>query len=436
MFLDSDALPLESSTLHEDPGPRLVQSANWHAYLTLSLKSGPTRLACGAKTHHLRDMHKASARTEIQLVLKGPVVVENTPVSFKVSWVNALGVFVYKREEVEFRWSGASWCAFALEDSIDEPLIEQTSVVGVCIRVRIGWPTDFSYNDGHGAKPVLDKGGDEGVIVGLKDVRVGRQAIEERSRWCIKERVVEREVRVGVEAKERTSAFRGTVALICGVKPALCLESLMISFKELHLVESIVFHELNHDVRGKRTVTNENPTRKHRSLIFFLSLILGDVEVPQFINISVLVGGNHPEPVPHIMLLQKLLSEVTVILFFSRETETESPRAPALPATLIRSWRNFSREAMSMILSSTGFEQSMVKLAPFFFPFAAAEAAAPLLIFDFSAEPKRKPKPRSEMEHREAEIERGEKKNNVHTIGKRKLIPPEKRREERKLGLC
>lgn len=77
--------------------------------------------------------------------------------------------------------------------------------------------------------------------------------------------------------------------------------------------------------------------------------------------------------------MEKLLSEVTEILFFSRVTVTDSPRAPALPPTLIRSWRNFSREAMSMILSSTGFAQSMTNVAPFFLPLGPA--AAPRLIF-------------------------------------------------------
>uniref|UniRef100_A0A7C8YS70 Uncharacterized protein n=1 Tax=Opuntia streptacantha TaxID=393608 RepID=A0A7C8YS70_OPUST len=79
-------------------------------------------------------------------------------------------------------------------------------------------------------------------------------------------------------------------------------------------------------------------------------------------------------------LLEKLESEVTMILFLSRVMVTESPRLPALPPTLILSWRNFSREAISMILSSTGFEQSIVKVAPFFLPFGPP-AAAPLLIF-------------------------------------------------------
>ena len=46
-------------------------------------------------------------------------------------------------------------------------------------------------------------------------------------------------------------------------------------------------------------------------------------------------------------------SEVTVTLVLSAETETTSPRAPALPPTLMRSARKVSKEEMSMILSST-----------------------------------------------------------------------------------
>ncbi|WVZ67055.1 hypothetical protein U9M48_016194 [Paspalum notatum var. saurae] len=71
-------------------------------------------------------------------------------------------------------------------------------------------------------------------------------------------------------------------------------------------------------------------------------------------------------------------SEVTVTLVLSRETVTESPRLPALPpATLMRSCRNFSSEAISMILSSTGLVQSIVKaIDPFFLPPAAPPFAA------------------------------------------------------------
>merc|ERR1719313_2762291 len=54
---------------------------------------------------------------------------------------------------------------------------------------------------------------------------------------------------------------------------------------------------------------------------------------------------------------------------------TESPNTPALPFTLTRSLRNFSKEPISMILSSTGLAQSRTKVFVFFFclfaPFGA-----------------------------------------------------------------
>ena len=46
-------------------------------------------------------------------------------------------------------------------------------------------------------------------------------------------------------------------------------------------------------------------------------------------------------------------SEVTVTLVLSLDTDTTSPRAPALPATLMRSARKVWKDAISMILSST-----------------------------------------------------------------------------------
>ena len=65
--------------------------------------------------------------------------------------------------------------------------------------------------------------------------------------------------------------------------------------------------------------------------------------------------------------LEKLESAVTVIFPLSFVMETESPRAPGLPPTFIRSWRNFSSVAISMISSSTGLEQSITNATPFFF---------------------------------------------------------------------
>jgi len=44
--------------------------------------------------------------------------------------------------------------------------------------------------------------------------------------------------------------------------------------------------------------------------ILFLTLIVSNVEVPQLIDIPVLVGCDNPEPIPHIVLLQVLLRQV------------------------------------------------------------------------------------------------------------------------------
>lgn len=48
-------------------------------------------------------------------------------------------------------------------------------------------------------------------------------------------------------------------------------------------------------------------------LIFFLSFILGNVEVPQFINTSIFVRRNHSKPVPYIVFLQVLFGQVLEI---------------------------------------------------------------------------------------------------------------------------
>jgi len=44
--------------------------------------------------------------------------------------------------------------------------------------------------------------------------------------------------------------------------------------------------------------------------ILLLGILVCDVEVPQLVHIPVLVGCNHSEPVPHIVLLQVLLGQV------------------------------------------------------------------------------------------------------------------------------
>lgn len=52
--------------------------------------------------------------------------------------------------------------------------------------------------------------------------------------------------------------------------------------------------------------------------------------------------------------------------------ETCISAAPVLPSTLTLSSRNFSKEAMSMILSSTGLEQSRMKVCDFAFALGPA----------------------------------------------------------------
>lgn len=47
-----------------------------------------------------------------------------------------------------------------------------------------------------------------------------------------------------------------------------------------------------------------------RFLIFLLSLVLSNVEVPKLIDTAVLVRSNHTEPIPDIMFLQVLLCKV------------------------------------------------------------------------------------------------------------------------------
>ena len=45
-------------------------------------------------------------------------------------------------------------------------------------------------------------------------------------------------------------------------------------------------------------------------LVFFLSFVLSNVEVPQLIEVTVLVGCDHSEPISDIVLLQVLLCQV------------------------------------------------------------------------------------------------------------------------------
>lgn len=52
------------------------------------------------------------------------------------------------------------------------------------------------------------------------------------------------------------------------------------------------------------------PMGPRQRLIFTFGIVVGDVEVPQLIHISILVVGNHSKPIPDVMLLQILLRQV------------------------------------------------------------------------------------------------------------------------------
>jgi hypothetical protein len=59
------------------------------------------------------------------------------------------------------------------------------------------------------------------------------------------------------------------------------------------------------------------------TLIFLLALVLSNVEVPELIDVAVLVGCNHAKPIPHIVLLQVLLGQVFQVPY---NTENDSIR--------------------------------------------------------------------------------------------------------------
>lgn len=65
-------------------------------------------------------------------------------------------------------------------------------------------------------------------------------------------------------------------------------------------------------------------TKLINQLIFFLSFVLGDVEVPQFINTSISVSSNHSEPVPHIMFLQIFLCQILQVTGNRYEEKVEN----------------------------------------------------------------------------------------------------------------
>jgi len=66
-------------------------------------------------------------------------------------------------------------------------------------------------------------------------------------------------------------------------------------------------------------------------------------------------------------LFDKAISAMTLIFLSSLATLTLSPSFPTLPWTLILCLRNSAKLAVLKTLSSTGFEQSMLKACETFF---------------------------------------------------------------------
>ena len=59
-------------------------------------------------------------------------------------------------------------------------------------------------------------------------------------------------------------------------------------------------------------LVSDNPYYCYNNSILFIALVvIGNVEVPQLVHISVLVGCNYLEPIHHIVLLQVLLLSST-----------------------------------------------------------------------------------------------------------------------------
>lgn len=56
---------------------------------------------------------------------------------------------------------------------------------------------------------------------------------------------------------------------------------------------------------------SKNATKlQSKYLVLFLSLLLSNVEIPQFVNIPLFVGSNYPKPISHIVLLQVFLCQI------------------------------------------------------------------------------------------------------------------------------
>jgi hypothetical protein len=63
--------------------------------------------------------------------------------------------------------------------------------------------------------------------------------------------------------------------------------------------------------RQKKLLYQKKKTSK--TLILIFCLIVSNIKVAQLIDITILVGGNHTQPIPHIMLLQIFFRQVLQI---------------------------------------------------------------------------------------------------------------------------
>lgn len=56
--------------------------------------------------------------------------------------------------------------------------------------------------------------------------------------------------------------------------------------------------------------------RQRQLIFFFFSLVFGYVEIPEFIHVPILVGSNHPQPIPDAVLLQVFLRQILEVPFW------------------------------------------------------------------------------------------------------------------------
>jgi hypothetical protein len=151
--------------------------------------------------------HDGAAVGEAERVLGRAVVVEDAPVALEVSRVDALGVLVQQREDVDVGHLRAARRALAGDDAVEEPLVELLRAGDVGVLVAVGGPADLADDDGDGAEPVLLERGDERVVVGVEDVGVEHVAVlhaglRRRRAGRREEGVVLGEVGIGVHGQE------------------------------------------------------------------------------------------------------------------------------------------------------------------------------------------------------------------------------------------